>query len=293
MSVRGQGGPDREKAYYTRGSPESQACLSDDTHRVCTRRGGILSVIDRPPLTVTRKPKKAGRDRSTPPDAHRLTGEGSAWWAARPISRDGRERAIILPQRGRLSYRSPRPPFLLSSGPSEPTRTTHTSQRKTAKGRTARRRHTRQRTGRRRHRSEPGTSEDRPGTLQEHREDRKRGACTRARSGGARDAAHRPTLPRLGGRRAKRTTHVVAERNARRGTTKSPGAPHRNPHEPQRGVRGGFHRLGPDNRTPAFHTPPVKVGRRDEGPAGRTRRAAAIRHECPSLAWRGLGLRPE
>lgn len=75
------------------------------------------------------------------------------------------------------------------------------------KGRTAHRRHTRQRPGKRRRRSEPGTSEDRPGTLQEHHEDRKQSGCTRARSGGARDAAHQPTLPRLGGRRAKETTH--------------------------------------------------------------------------------------
>lgn len=35
------------------------------------------------------------------------------------------------------------------------------------------------------------------------------------------------------------------------------------------------------------------MGWRDEGPAGRTRRAAAIRHECPSLAWRGLGPGPK
>lgn len=293
LSVRGQGGPHREKAYYRRGSPESQACLSDDTHRVCTRRGRHSVSHRQTTFNGDKKTKKAGRDRSTPPDAHRLNGRRrrvvgrspdlTGW--PRESHRLTAERPPLLPLAST--------PFLLSSGPSEPTRTTHTSQRKTAKGRTARRRHTRQRTGKRRHRSEPGTSEDRPGTLQEHREDRKRGACTRARSGGARDAAHRPTLPRLGGRRAKRTTHVVAQRNARRGTTKPPGAPHRNPHEPQRGVRGGFHRLGPDNRTPAFHTPPVKVGRRDEGPAGRTRRAAAIRHECPSLAWRGLGLRPE
>lgn len=35
------------------------------------------------------------------------------------------------------------------------------------------------------------------------------------------------------------------------------------------------------------------MGWRDEGPAGRTRRTAAIRHECPSLAWRGLGPGPK
>lgn len=50
------------------------------------------------------------------------------------------------------------------------------------------------------------------------------------------------------------------------------------PRTTARSVRGSV--LVPDSRTPDFHTPPCKgMGRRDEGPAGRTRRAVAIRAE--------------
>ena len=42
-----------------------------------------------------------------------------------------------------------------------------------------------------------------------------------------------------------------------------------------------------------FPTTGRRMGWRDEGPAGRTRRTAAIRHGCPSLAWRGLGPGPK
>lgn len=47
LSVRGQGGPGREKAYYRRGPPRARpASPATNTHRVCTRRGGILQSID-------------------------------------------------------------------------------------------------------------------------------------------------------------------------------------------------------------------------------------------------------
>ena len=70
------------------------------------------------PTSNGEKNRKAGRDSSTPPHgAQKPTGEGSAWWAARPISqelaRDGSSSPAHGGGDGRrepLSYRSPRPP---------------------------------------------------------------------------------------------------------------------------------------------------------------------------------------
>nr|XP_034350627.1 collagen alpha-1(I) chain-like [Arvicanthis niloticus] len=68
------------------------------------------------------------------------------------------------------------------------------------------------------------------------------------------------------------TQHRVNRRDSR-----APDAPTKTPRTTTRSARGSA--FGPDSRTPAYHTPPAQMGRRDEGPAGRTRSAVAIRME--------------
>lgn len=73
------------------------------------------------------------------------------------------------------------------------------------------------------------------------------------------------------------------------------GSQRETPPTPQRTVpKCEEGREGSDRMTaPLPSTHHQRAGRRSEGPAGRTRRAAAIRHECPSLAWRGFGSGPK
>ena len=274
MSVRGQGGPDREKAYYTEEVPREPG-LPLRQHPPGLHQAGRHSFksIDKSTFNGETKIEK-GRPRSlNTTQRSQPTGEGSAWWAARPISRDGRERAF--------SYRSPRPPFSHPRGHLNPRE--HASQRNTAKGRTAHRRHTRQRTGKRRRRSEPGTSEDRPGTLQEHHEDRKQSACTRAQSGGARDAARQPTLPRLGGRRAKETTthggHSETRDRERRSPRRASQEPPRTTARSAWGLSQGSGRI----------TAPLPSTHHRQRWGGETRGPLAEREERPPFA---MNVRP-
>lgn len=88
----------------------------------------------------------------------------------------------------------------------------------TAEGRSAHGRHTRQRTGRRRRRSEPGTSRSAWSAPGAPRGPQARRAHTKPVREGHVTRHINPTLPRLGGRRAKRTTHMVGGA----GTTESP-----------------------------------------------------------------------
>lgn len=58
LSVRGQGGPDREKAYYVRGPPRARpASPATPTGSAPGGEAFLVSIIDRPPLTVRRKLK--------------------------------------------------------------------------------------------------------------------------------------------------------------------------------------------------------------------------------------------
>ncbi|XP_057614465.1 serine/arginine repetitive matrix protein 1-like [Chionomys nivalis] len=157
LSVRGHRGPDREKTMH-KAVPREPGLPLQEHPPGLTPGGEAFSSIDRPPTFNGEKKKGRPRPLNTT-QRSQPTGEGSARWAARPTSSaHGGE-----PQRA--SYRFASTPFIIGV---ILTQREHTSQRNTAKGRTAHRRHTRQRTGKRRRRSEPGTSEDRPGTLQEH-----------------------------------------------------------------------------------------------------------------------------
>jgi hypothetical protein len=48
-----------------------------------------------------------------------------------------------------------------------------------------------------------------------------------------------------------------------------------------------------DSHTPAFHTPPMVMGRRGEGPFVKMRRVATIHNEYPSLPCHILGPTPK
>ena len=106
----------RKSINYKLGPPRARPLRH---HPPALHRTGRHS--NRLPLKPTsngEKNRKAGRDSSTPPHgAQKPTGEGSAWWAARPISqelaRDGSSSPAHGGGDGRrepLSYRSPRPP---------------------------------------------------------------------------------------------------------------------------------------------------------------------------------------
>lgn len=179
--------------------------------------------------------------------------------AARPISQGfARSRLDHRPPLAEggtaesLLNRLPRPPFSLGVFNLKPTDTPRAEEQPLKAGpRTGGTR--RQGTGKRRHRSEPGTSEDRPGTLQEHHEDREGDARTHmpVREGHVTRNISQPSPGSVGGGPSGPTT-----RRAESETTEPTARLTGNPHEPQRGVRGAFTGLRPDNRTPAFHTPP-------------------------------------
>ena len=110
---------------------------------------------------------------------------------------------------------------------------------------------------------------------------------THTRSGRACGAANQPKPSTGLGRKAE-----TAHGESREGNGRHLGADTPTPDEQSSVCDGG--REGSDRMTaPLPSTRHQKMGRRGEGPAGRTRRAAAIRHECPSLAWRGLGSGPK
>ena len=112
--------------------------------------------------TTTRRSKAYGRRQRVVGRSPDLTG--------------ARERRFIVP-RSRRGGRTQRASFLPLA--STPTRT-HLRRGTPPKAGPRAGGHTRRRNGKRRRRSVPGTSEDRPGTLQEHREDRERDARTQS-----------------------------------------------------------------------------------------------------------------
>lgn len=101
------------------------------------------------------------------------------------------------------------------------------------------------------------------------------------RSGGASPSPHRG-----GGLhpRRRRPPKGQARRVPSRQATTTHPPPGRQHHKGEReGKRGraGF-------RTPAFHAPP-RGGVERRGARRQNEKSGPIRHECPSLAWRGLG----
>lgn len=113
--------------------------------------------------------------------------------------------------------------------------------------------------------SASGTSNDNPDRSRSTTEDQGRGAL--ARHGGAAAA-----LPKAEGGPHARGLATNGGWQARSIRCVS---------RPQGGVRAGF-------RTPAFHTPPRDREERREA-RGQDEKSGPVRHERPSLAWRGFG----
>nr|XP_044997311.1 collagen alpha-1(II) chain-like [Jaculus jaculus] len=122
--------------------------------------------------------------------------------------------------------------------------------------------------------------EGQPGALQEHHKGPRQRRSTH-RSGGH-VARHRgqPLPVRRG--TANRTRG--RRRNGKR--DQGPAARNRGPPATVTGREVKQSRAG--YRTPAFHTPPTG-GEEKRGARRQNEKSGPIRHECPSLAWRGLG----
>ena len=234
MSVRGQGGPDREKAYYTEEVPREPG-LPLRQHPPGLHQAGRHSFkVNRqsPPLTVRRKSKKAGRDHSTPPNAHSLREKAarggplarSHEMAVREPSLTARLDPLFLILGAILTHENtPRRGTPLKAGPRtggihvrEPGNAAAAQNRAPLKIALERSRST-TRIARRARAHEPS----REGHVTRH--------------------VSRPSPGSEGGG-PKRPPHTVGTAKRATGNDEAPGAPHRNPHEPQRGVRGGFHR---------------------------------------------------
>lgn len=113
--------------------------------------------------------------------------------------------------------------------------------------------------------SASGTSNDNPDRSRSTTEDQGRGALTR--HGGAAAA-----LPKAeGGPHAR---GLATDRGWQARSIRCVS-------RPQGGARAGF-------RTPAFHTPPRDREERREA-RGQDEKSGPVRHERPSLAWRGFG----
>lgn len=113
--------------------------------------------------------------------------------------------------------------------------------------------------------SASGTSNDNPDRSRSTTEDQGRGAL--ARHGGAAAA-----LPKAEG--GPHTRGPATDRGWQARSIRCVS-------RPQGGVGAGF-------RTPAFHTPPRDVEERREA-RGQDEKSGPVRHERPSLAWRGFG----